>query len=124
LQSNFRLQIDGVDCTGVSRIETSRIARTRVGFAIPDLSVTLDSVGSQTWYAWYEEFLKVGRSDPGLKKAGLLTLLAPDIQSGLASVKLSGLGIYGLVRQTSASQTTIPQVVAELDCQELHLSVA
>jgi hypothetical protein len=121
LTSNFRLEIDGLDCSRVSSIDALTIASASpVDF--PALRVTLAASTQQSWVDWHEEFVLQGLNDDAHERSGALTYLAPDLKTELGRVKLSNLGIFRLApppgKQTGDA---IARVVAELYCERLEL---
>jgi hypothetical protein len=127
LASNFRLQIDGLDCTRVVKAQAGSITHAEGAIDVPDLKVTLTETGPslETWSTWLETFVAEGNNDATQEKSGTLSLLAPDLKAVLATVKLSGLGIYRLAPEQTGD--TRPggtgRFVAELYCQRIELDV-
>jgi hypothetical protein len=124
-ESNFRLQIEGLDCTRVSKVEAAEITSSAEVIDFPDVRITLAEAGSERWSAWRDEFVEKEENDAEHEKTGTLTFLGPDMKTELGSVKLSGLGIYRLAPETTSeeSRRTIKRLVAELYCQRMELSV-
>jgi hypothetical protein len=138
LRSGFRLQIDGLDCTKVSRIESFSVRRistearvgeqrvpdvlpTRVEF--PNLQITLSEVSAKTWFDWHEDFVIRGNNDQSSERNGTIQLLAADAKE-LARIKLFGLGIYRLATAaTDPRGDKIKRVTAELYCGRMELVV-
>lgn len=80
--ANFRLLIDGLDCSKVSRIDPFTVRRAvtasppepdapvtlepgKVDF--PDLRITLPEVSAQSWLQWYDDFLIGGHDTDDLE---------------------------------------------------------
>jgi hypothetical protein len=135
LRSNFRLQIDGLDCTKVSKIEslsvTSKVAEDQVGefkkpaleattIDFPNLGITLSEVSSKTWFDWLEDFVINGKNDESNQRSGTIQHLAADAKTELARIKLLGLGIYQL---ETLSTEKVSSVKAELYCKRMELVV-
>lgn len=135
LRSNFRLQIDGLDCTKVTRIEslsvTSKVADDQIGqikdsqlepatLAFPNLEITLNEVSSKTWFDWVEDFVIKGKNTESDERSGTIQLLAADAKTELARIKLIGLGIYQLA---TLSTEKVSSVKAELYCRRMELVV-
>ncbi len=130
LPSNFRLEIDGLDCTQVVKIDAFTVRRTitseSTGQArdatkqpgrveIPNLKITLNETGSNSWKQWFDDFVVRGNSNSKREKTGTLTLLTPNRQQPLVSIKFTGVGIYRLEPAAGASaQETARRVDAEL----------
>ncbi len=138
LRSGFRLQIDGLDCTKVSRIESFSVRRTsteeRVGVErlpdvlptrveFPNLQITLSEVSAKTWFEWHEDFVIRGKNDQSSERNGTIQLLAADAKE-LARIKLFGLGIYRLATSaTDPRGDKVKRVTAELYCERMELVV-
>jgi hypothetical protein len=126
LPANFRFEIDGLDTTRVSKVEPLTIASGEKGTVdFPDVRALLAESGSQTWFAWHEEFVLEGKNDELNEKSGSLVFLSPDLQTELGRVTLSGLGIYRLTPERAREQTAaqIRRLVAGLYCQRMELVV-
>jgi hypothetical protein len=131
LAANFRLEIGGLDCTHVRRIDSFTIRRAleiepqedgppnlvpgRVEF--PNLRITLGQAWAETWYDWHEQFVVDGHNDEGFEKTGTLSFLAADLQTELSRIELRHLGI---VRLAPAEDEPL-FVTAELYCEEMEL---
>ena len=132
---NFRLQIDGLDCTKVSRIDSftvkQAVAIDDVGEArsyakepgrieFPNLKITLAEVAAQSWRDWMEKFVIEGNNGPESEKNGVLTFLSPNLKTELAKIELSHLGIFKLSEDAvAAGSEGIHRVTAELYCEEM-----
>jgi hypothetical protein len=107
----FKLQIDGMDCTRVSKldaieikqvVEFDKIGPSRVSeiapcsIEFPDLKLTLSEATAQSWYDWHEDFVIKGNCGQGKEKGGSLELLAQDMKTVLSTVTFEQLGIYEL----------------------------
>ncbi len=104
LPASFRLQIDGLDATKVSRIEgltiVSKAAENPAGeprdlqkeaatLEISNLVMTLAESGIAGWKAWFEDFVVKGNNADANEKNGSLEYLTNDKQG----VQLAILGI-------------------------------
>jgi hypothetical protein len=139
LASNFRLEIDGLDCTKVNAIDAFTVKQTAVrddigdarDFAkepgrleFPNLTITLAETAASTWHAWFEEFVVNGINDDGHEKNGSLMFLSPNRQSELGRVNFFNLGIFKLApAKVDAAIEKIPRVTAELYCERMELQM-
>jgi hypothetical protein len=122
LAANFRLEIDGLDCTRVSSVEALTIASASpVDF--PALRVTLSASTQESWADWHDEFVVQGQNDEAHEKSGVLRYLAPNLASDIGRVELSNLGIFRLAPVPVASPDAVARVVADLYCERLELVV-
>jgi len=139
LRSGFRLQIDGLDCTKVSKIESFSVKRAVVVEAIgdlpkpglqpgrlefPNLQITLSEVSAKTWFDWLEDFVIKGNSDQSNERSGTIQLLAADAKTELGRIKLFGLGIFRIATPTAGGGgDKVKRVTAELYCERMELVV-
>jgi hypothetical protein len=84
LPSNFRLDIDGLDCSKVSQIDSFAIRQSRVdpigerrdneleptSLEFPNLRIALAESGAQSWIDWYEDFVLKGNNGEDREKNG------------------------------------------------------
>jgi hypothetical protein len=136
--SNFRVSIDDVDCTRVMRVDSMTV-RQAVGEPIgtlrepgqagpldfPNVRVTVSQAGSETWSAWFEDFVVRGNSGQGEEKNGAIALLSPDLKDEMIRIDLFGLGIVSLgPGKNVAGSEKLATVTAEMYCQRMELHVA
>jgi hypothetical protein len=137
--SNFRLELAGLDCSKVTRIDPFAVRQTVVSDQIgdardyvkqpgrlefPNLRVTIAETGAATWEAWFESFVVKGLDDDSREKHGAIVLLGPDLKAELARVELSNVGIFALRHPVRvAHDESIRRVVAELYCERMELKV-
>jgi hypothetical protein len=137
LTSCFKLQIDGLDCTKVSRVDAFSIKQAVVieesgdgqssliepgGLAFPDLKVTLAEQSAGSWYQWYENFLLKGDNGEDREKDGALILLSNNLQQELARIRLYNMGLFSLGSvKSDADGSGVARVVAGLYCERMEL---
>jgi hypothetical protein len=137
--SNFRLAIDGLDTTKVSRIEAFTVRRPviieRSGggqpphripgkLDVPDLEIVLSEAASQSWSDWFDDFVVAGNSDETHEKGGTLTFLAPDLQEELGRVNFFNLGIHKFSFDPDGpSGEAIRRVRATLYCERMEFQI-
>jgi hypothetical protein len=128
LPANFKLEIPGLDCSKVNKIESFTVRQTAVTDDIgdardytrepgkmefPNLKITLAESTAQSWLAWHEDFVVKGNNDETCEKNGTLTLFGRNLKDVLAQIKLYNLGIF-LVQpdksEANAEQTKRVQV--------------
>jgi len=129
---NFRLEINGLDCKKVSRIEAFTITRKVTAIAsgsggvdlvpekveFPNLKITLSKVSAETWYDWHESFVVNGNNDDSFERNGTISFLSNDYKSVLSHIDLHHLGI---IRLASNPSDAIAKLTAELYCEEMVL---
>jgi hypothetical protein len=126
LQANFRLQIDGLDTTRVSKVDTLTVTAGEAGGTdFPDLSVVLAETSADSWLQWHEDFVVKGKNDSFNERSGSLEFLAPDLKAKLGTVRFSGLGIHRLTReqQPDGAPAQVARMAAQLYCQRMELAV-
>jgi hypothetical protein len=122
IASNFRLEIDGLDCTKVSRIDSFTVRTGPTEVDIPNLAITLPESSAASWTSWHEDFVIMGKNRPEDEKNGAIVLLAADRKAELGRVTLHNLGIFALRRSPAAAET-VAQLTAGLYCERMDLSV-
>jgi len=131
--SNFRLQIDGLDCTRVNKIEALVVKQTasrenalEAGqLEIPNLVFTLPEAQADDFRKWHEEFVINGNNDQSQEKNGTLMFLAPDMTEVLFTLNLLRLGIFRLALEKSETGAdSIRRLKAEMYCEEMKFSFA
>jgi phage tail-like protein len=139
LPSNFRLEIDGLDCSKVNKVDALTVKQTvstdDIGDArdytkepgkleFPNLKITLAAVSAPTWNAWFEDFVVKGNNGDSNEKSGAIVLLAPDRKAELARITLHNLGIFALRHQRQvANDEAVQRLTAELYCEQMELKV-
>jgi hypothetical protein len=137
IPSSFKLTIDDLDCSKVSKIEPFSVKQTilfeEIGESremvkapaqveFPNLRITLSEAGAQTWLDWHEDFVVKGNNDDSQERDGRLSFLAPNMKEELAAVKLYNLGIFRIASdKAEASKEQIKRVTADLYCERMEL---
>lgn len=137
--ANFRLEIDGLDCTKVSKVDSFTVKQTVVSDEIgeardylkepgniefPNLKISLPELAVMSWFDWFDDFVVKGNNSEDKEKNGTLTFLAPNLKDELLTIKFFNLGIFRLAGdKTEANSDKIKLVTAELYCErmEFHL---
>jgi T4-like virus tail tube protein gp19 len=136
LASNFKLEIDGIDASKVTTIDsftvTQELPKDRVGdtreplieptsIEFPNLRVTVAASGADTWRSWFDTFVINRKSK---EKNGNLTFLSSDLKTRLGSISLHNVGIFRLEEGSRVTGTDMTaRVVATLYCESMELSV-
>jgi phage tail-like protein len=142
LPSNFRVTIDGLDCTRVRAVESftvrQSLATDDIGDArdylkepgkleFPNLAINLAESSAKTWLDWFESFVIKGNSEDRKEKNGSIAILSPNLQDELLRVDLFNLGIFKIAPdKAEANVDRVATVTAHLYCErmELHLGAA
>ncbi len=139
LPANFRLEIAGLNCKTVSRIESftvkQRAVRDDIGDArdqkkepgkleFPNLKITLAEKGAEAWLAWHEDFVVKGNNNQDKEKSGSLTLLSPNLKDELLTIRFSNMGIFSLKPEKGeANSEAIRRLVAELYVEKMEFEM-
>ncbi len=105
--SRFRLEIPGVDCSGVTSIGPLRftnklleyqsgsgsVERLPASIEFADLEVALSDASAAAWREWFEKSVIEGEAS---ERSGTLYLLPAKGEAELAHVELRGLGLISL----------------------------
>ncbi len=137
LPSNFRLAVDGLDCSRVSRVGAitikQSVATDDIGDArdhikvpgrieIPNLTVTLAEAAAQSWLDWFEDFVVKGNNDESKEKNGSISLLAADLTEELMRIDFFNVGIFSIgPDKAEANADQIATVTAHLYCERMAL---
>jgi hypothetical protein len=138
LRSSFKLEIDGLDCSKVQKIESFTIRQSVVQDAVgelrdyqletaslsfPNLRITFSEVSVESWMSWFEDFVVKGNCLENKEKGGKLTLLSPN-QQPLASFQLFNLGIFRLGSiDSEAAKDARKLARAEVYCERMELKL-
>ncbi len=136
LPACFRMQIDGLDCTKISHIDSFTVKRPAViddvGDArdrarqpgkvlFPNLRITLPESAAQSWLDWHESFVVQGKNDDKAERNGMLTLLSPNQQTVLATIRFFNMGIFSIQNdKAEASADQVRRVTAELYVERME----
>ena len=137
LASNFRLTIDGVDCTSVRRVDgltvVQRAAPDAIGethidvetstLQIPDVVVTVAELHASDFLAWHDDFVVKGNNGQDQEKEGKLEFLSANRQDVLFTLSLHGLGIFRIRRvKETAGAAAVATVEAHMYCESMSFS--
>jgi hypothetical protein len=119
--SHFRLDIDGLDCTKVNRIESFTVPGAVGGKVdFPELRVIFSAASAATWTAWFHDFVIDGNNGDAAEKSGQITFLLPNLKTALAKIELHGLGIFRL-ETVPSGPNQIARMAASLYCEQMSL---
>lgn len=137
LPSNFRVTIDGLDCTKVSKVDSFTVKQNTqtddIGDArdmlkepgalvFPNLKFTMAEVTSESWKKWHEDFVIKGNNDESMEKSGTIELLSPNRQDVLLTVTMFNLGIFKFgTDKVEGNADAIKRCTAELYCERMEL---
>jgi phage tail-like protein len=138
LPANFRLEIAGMDCTRVNKIEAitikQKIAENPVGemrtpmkepakLEIPNLVISLPEQHAASLLAWHKESLVGGKAAAASRKSGKLEYLAQDGREALFTLDFHNLGIFKVTPdKVEGGSENIRRVKAEMYCEGISFS--
>lgn len=138
VRSNFRLEIAGLDCSKVSKVESftvkqsiqeSAISEMRINtqkpgpIVFPNLNVTFSHGTASSWANWFEDFVIKGNCAEENEKSGSLVFLAPNLKKELGRVNFFNVGIVCLAQNQPSTQGRIQTMTAELYCERMEFVV-
>lgn len=137
LCSNFRLDIDGLPCTRVAKIDAmtwkQKVAKDEVGLfrnatkhaaalEVPNIKLTISMADWDPWMNWFKSFVIDGKCADGDEKKGSLTLLGPDMSEELLAISFDHIGIISMEQEAvEANKDSIARFVVELYCEEMYI---
>jgi len=123
MSANFRLNIVGLDCTRVSKIDSFTVKHNLTPATgvpeFPNLRIELAAVSAGTWRTWFQSFVIDGHSSATDEKSGSLSFLNASFTTVLATINFSNLGIFRLENAPADPS----RVVAELYCERMELAI-
>lgn len=135
-QSRFRLSIDNVDCSRVSKIDAftvkQRVKQLYVGnqrlpeleptgIEIPNLTLYTSLAHAQQFLAWHQAFVSQGDQDTRQERQGSLELLGHDGEP-LFTVVLRNIGIISAaIEKSDANADQVKRCKIELYIESMDL---
>ena len=136
LTSNFKLEIDGLDCTRVNKVDAFTVKQALVTNVIgedrdygrepsnvefPNLAITFGEISAQSWVDWHNSFVIQGNSGAEQEKNGRLLFLSSNLQEQILEIKFFGLGIFKLDAEAGEPNADAPaRMTAELYCERME----
>jgi hypothetical protein len=126
LSANFRLNIDGLDCKKVTKVEaitvkwaTGKGIRNEISNLV--VSMAEGTVQDSGFRRWYEDFVVQGNNTVENEKGGFLEYLSPSLKEAYFTLKFRGLGIFKLAPdKVDAGSEALLRVTAEMYCNGLE----
>ncbi len=132
--ASFRLEIDGLPCDRVAKIDSFTWEQKSVSLdaqwpgersaqAPTKIRISVDARDRGAWDSWYQQSKKLGpqRSE---RAGGSLKFLGPDLAEELGSISLRRVGILSLepgAGVTRAESDELTRFSVELYVEELHI---
>jgi phage tail-like protein len=132
LPSNFRLEIAGIDCSRVNKIEaiTAKtvypgnpargvvaLANAQAQLPVSNITLAVPEPYAESFYKWHQAFVIEGKNGTQGEKTGKLEYLTPDLKSSLFALTFQRLGILKFTPAViGTGPMAIRQVQVELSC--------
>lgn len=137
--SNFRLEIDAIDTTRVSKIDAFSVKQAIVTVEVgeqrfphkepgklefPNLKLTIGESSLSSWAGWFDDFVLKGNNGDDKEKSGRIAFLSSDLKTELAEIKLLNVGIYRLDPdpEDPTSADKIARFTAELYVERMEFN--
>lgn len=136
LPSNFKFEIDGLDCSKVNKVESFTVKQSTVKDDIgdardyakepgklefPNLTITLAEIAAQPFVDWHRTFVIEGKNDESAEKSGSLTFLSPNREKVLGTIKFYNLGIFRIQPdKAEANADQIKRVQVEMYVERME----
>ena len=137
--ANFKIEIDGLDTSRVSKIDAFTVKQSVVTHSVgeardaqiqpgqlevPHLRITLASSSASSWLSWHDDFVIKGNNAHNREKSGSLHFLGPDLKSELGRIDFKGLGIFKIADPpATAGSEAVSRIIADLYCTTMDLHV-
>lgn len=137
LPSNFRLDIQGIDCRYVNRIDSFSVTQKirplytgpqrkpelePTGIDFSNLTVYLAVEHAQDFFRWHEDFVVAGHKSTTSERAGFIEFLGPDNQTVIFTINLNQVGIHRLtIEKSEAHAEQIKRAKVELYLESMEL---
>ncbi|HWN70685.1 MAG TPA: phage tail protein [Haliangium sp.] len=138
--SSFRLDIDGVDCRQVNKIESFTVKQKikplytgknrypelePTGVEFPKLNLSLAAAHADGFIEWYNKLVVEGDQDPRQQKTGSIDFLDPTTNEEIFSVQLNKIGINHLtIEKSEANAESIKRCKIELFVESMELDLS
>jgi hypothetical protein len=137
VSSNFRLNIEGVDCRYVNKVESFSVTQKvkpllfgssrmpeiePTGIEFSEVSVTLALAHAQDFIDWHRTVIVEGKKDINAEREGFLEYLAPNHEDVLFTVNFERMGIHSLdVEKGQANESSIKRVKVTMFVESMTL---
>jgi hypothetical protein len=139
VRSNFRLEIGGLECKLVSRIDSftvrsapapddpvreARDLEVQPGaIDFPNVRITLAESSAKSWFDWQQSFVVEGKNADKQEKSGKIVLLGANLADVLGEIRFFNLGLFRLAEAKLQPTDAVKRVVADLYCERMELAV-
>jgi hypothetical protein len=138
LPSNFRIELDGLPCKRVAKIDAFTIKQSlhdSVGdvrdyakepgkIEYPNLTLLISQADINSWLQWYEDFIVKAQNTNADEKTGTLTFLAPNLQDEIGHIDLKGVGLRRFTPFLAGQSDTAAYFEVELYVEQMTLDLS
>jgi hypothetical protein len=131
--NNFKLTINGMDTSFVSKIDVITVKLDYATFSgeagtssqqlsqieFPNIKLTVAESHAQDFFKWHQDFVINGNNSIENKKIGSLSFLSTNLQKEFFRLDFSGLGIFALDPDPLTPSNAIRQVTPQLFCDRM-----
>lgn len=133
--SNFRVELQGLDCSRVSKVDAivikqtasrergdRRDARVATALELPNLRMTVSGPTADAFLAWHEDFVVRGMNDASKEKTGSIVFLNAARTAEILRLELGGVGIFAMRREPAETDSDrIRHFVAEMYVESIRV---
>jgi hypothetical protein len=139
VRSNFRLEIGGLECKLVSRIDSFTVRSAPApddpvreardlevqpdAIDFPNVRFTLAESSAKSWFDWQQSFVVEGKNADKQEKSGKIVLLGANLADVLGEIRFFNLGLFRLAEAKLQPTDAVKRVVADLYCERMELAV-
>lgn len=135
VSSNFRVELQGLDCSRVSKVDAivikqtaarergdRRDARLATALELPNLRMTVSGPTADALLAWHEDFVVRGMNDASKEKTGSIVFLNAARDVEILRLELGGVGIFAMRREPAETNSDrIRHFVAEMYVESIRV---
>ncbi|WP_428266461.1 phage tail protein [Haliangium sp.] len=137
--SSFRLEIDGIDCRRVNKIDGFTVKQSikplyvgsnrfpelePTGVEFPSLKLSMAAAYADEFIKWHHDFVVKGDKDPKHQKTGAIEFLDPATDKTIFSITLDHVGINHLsIDKSEANSEAIKRCTVELFVETMELDL-
>jgi hypothetical protein len=137
LPSNFRMWIQGIDCTYVNRIDSFTVTQKvkplylgqqrfpelePTGIDFSNITVYIAAEHATDFEDWYQETVIAGTQETTAERPGYIEFLGPDNDTVLFTINLNELGIHRMsLEKSEANAEQIKRYKIELYMETMEL---
>jgi phage tail-like protein len=139
LTSNFRLELGGMDCSKVSKIDSFTIKQNIVqddvghmripeqcpaSIEFPNLKITIAKSTEATWRKWFDDFVIKGNNGQEKELNGVIEFLDPSTSEVLGSINLMQVGIFSISdSKAEAGKAEVAKVTIEAYVEQMTMDL-